>query len=117
MLDSDSINIQALRKDLDAEITLVNNAYAVLTARHDSDSIIIQDLQTQVDALSLDNIVIEADHDSDVARIDADVVALAIPVVSAAQPTGKTGQLWVNTNDGKLYYWNDSDTFVSIVTV
>ena len=117
MLDSDSLNLQALRTDLDAEIAATNADVTAITARLDSDEAVVQSLQTQVDTLNLDNIVIEADHDSDVARIDANVAALAIPVVSAVQPAGKTGQLWVNTNDGKLYYWNDSDTFVSIVTV
>ena len=117
MLDSDGAIIQGLRTDLEAEITATNADVTAITARLDSDETALQALQTQVDQLNVDNVVIEADHDSDVARIDADVAALAIPVVSAVQPAGKTGQLWINTNDGKLYYWNDSDTFVTIVTV
>ena len=110
MLDSDGINLQALRTDLDAEITATNSDVTTLSARLDSDEVVIQDLQTQVDALSSQSSVLEVDHDSD-------ITALSIPVVSSTQPAGKTGQLWINTNDGRLYYWNDSDSFVSIVTV
>ena len=79
-------------------------------ARLDSDESVIQSLQTQVDSLNTQSGVLEVDHDSD-------IDALPMPVVSATQPAGKTGQLWINTTDGKLYYWNDSDTFISIVTV
>lgn len=90
-LDSDSTIIQGLRTDLETEIAATNADVSSIITRLDSDETVVQDIQTQVNAL-------------------------AIPVISASQPTGKTGQLWVNTNDGKLYYWNDSDTFVSIVT-
>ena len=110
MLDSDGVNLQAIRTDLDAEITATNGDVTALTARLDSDETVIQSLQTQIDSLDTQSGVLEVDHDSDIG-------ALAIPVVSATQPAGKTGQLWINTTDGKLYYWNDSDTFVSIVTV
>ena len=110
MLDSDGVNLQALRTDLDAEIAATNGDVTALTARLDSDETKIQDLQTQIDSIDTTPGMSEADHDSDIG-------ALAIPVVSPTQPAGKTGQLWINTTDGKLYYWNDSDTFVSIVTV
>lgn len=92
MLDSDGLNIQALRTDLNAEIAATNS---------------------EVSSLQSDMATAQSDITSNTNAINA----LAIPVISATQPVGATGQLWINTNDGKLYYWNDSDAFVSIVTV
>jgi hypothetical protein len=117
MLDSDGINLQALRTDLNNVVNATAAVVFELTDRLDSDELVLQSLQEQVNALNLSDVVIEADHDSDIAVVDATIANLAIPVVSAVQPTGQTGMLWINTTDGKLYYWNDSDTFVSIVTV
>lgn len=106
LLDSDSLQLQALRTDLDAEIAATNADIIAVQARLDSDTAKLQALQTQVDSLDLDGSVLEADHDSDIG-------ALSIPIVGATQPAGKAGQLWVNTNDGKLYYW---DTTVEVFT-
>ena len=115
MLDSDGINLQALRTDLDAEITATNNDVTALTARLDSDETVIQDLQTQIDGLGTGNLTdITARLDSDETVLQS--ISVRMPVVSATTPVGASGVLWINTTDGKLYYWNDSDTFVSIVT-
>ena len=98
MSDSDALRIQQNLSD-------IQNAYSML----DSDGSAIQSLQTQIDALNTDNLVIETDHDSD-------ITALAMPVISATQPTGKAGLLWVNLNDGKMYYWNVAqEVFTEIV--
>lgn len=108
MSDSETARIQQ-------NITDITTAYAML----DSDGTVVQSLQTQIDGLTT-----SVDHDSDItalntsiAAVQSNVDAIVTAVVSATQPTGVTGQLWVNLNDGKLYYWNDSDAFVSIVTV
>ena len=108
-LDSDSSIIQGLRTDLEAEITATNSDVTAITARLDSDETVLQSLQTQVDALDVASGVTTADHDSD-------ITALAMPVISATQPTGKAGLLWVNLNDGKMYYWNVAqEVFTEIV--
>ena len=86
MLDSDGINLQALRTDLDAEITATNNDVTAITNRLDSDETVLQ------------------------------TISVRMPVVSDSAPVGASGMLWINTTDGKLYYWNDSDAFISIVT-
>jgi hypothetical protein len=117
MLDSDSLNLQALRTDLDAEIAATNADVSAINARLDSDETALQSLQTQVDALVVQDGVTEADHDSDVSVINTTISDLAMPIISGTQPDGKDGQLWINTNDGKLYYWNGVDAFVTIVTV
>ena len=109
MLDSDSLNIQQIRTDLDAEVAATNADVTAITARLDSDEVALQSLQTQVDALVVQDGVTLADHDSD-------ITALPMPVISATQPTGKEGLLWVNLNDGKMYYWNTTaEVFTSIV--
>ena len=107
----------ALRTDLNTEIAATAADVSELTNRLDSDELVLQYLQEQVNALNISDVVIESDHDSDIGVVNTTIANLAIPVVSAVQPTGQTGMLWINTTDGKLYYWNDSDTFVSIVTV
>lgn len=109
MLDSDGSIIQGLRTDLEAEISTTNSEISTIQARLDSDETVIQSLQTQIDNLDSSNTVLEADHDSDISN-------LAIPIISATQPAGKAGQLWVNLNDGRLYYWDTSqETFTEIV--
>ena len=109
MLDSDGIALQQIRTDLEAEISTTNTEISAIQARLDSDETVIQSLQTQIDNLDSSNTVLEADHDSDIS-------SLAIPIISATQPAGKAGQLWVNLNDGRLYYWDTSqETFTEIV--
>ena len=97
MLQSISINVENAQSDITA-----------LQARADSDEAKIQSLQTQIDAVNTEAGVLETDHDSDIA-------ALPLPVISASQPTGKPGLLWINLNDGNLYFWNVAEqTFVEI---
>lgn len=109
-LDSDEAAIQAVRTDLTAQITTVQS-------RLDSDSAVLQSLQGQVDALNLGNVVLENDHDSDVAAINATVDALPLPVISATQPTGQAGLIWISLTDGRLYYWHATDeAWTEIVT-
>lgn len=109
MLDSDGAIIQGLRTDLEAEITATNADVSAITARLDSDETVLQSLQTQIDALDSVGGISGADHDSD-------IDALAMPVISATQPTGKAGLLWINLNDGKIYYWNTAqEVFTEIV--
>lgn len=110
MLDSDGLNMQSIKTALDAEIAATNNDVSSL----DSD---ILSLQSQINTLNTNVGVTNADHDSDIGVVNATISALAIPIVSATQPTGKAGQLWINTNDNKLYFWNGVDTFVTIATV
>jgi chromosome segregation ATPase len=117
MLDSDSINLQQIKTDLQTEIAATNADVSAINARLDSDETALQSLQTQVDALVVQDGVTEADHDSDVSVINTTISDLAMPIISGTQPDGKDGQLWINTNDGKLYYWNGVDAFVTIVTV
>ena len=118
MLDSDGLNLQALRTDLDAEIAATNADVTTLTARLDSDETVVQSLRTDLDAeiaaTDAEVSTINARLDSDETAIQA--ISIRMPVVSATAPVGASGVLWINTTDGKLYYWNDSDAFVSIVT-
>ena len=95
MLDSDSINIQQLRTDLDVAESAVSTLQTNVTNlqnRADSDETAVQTLRTDFDAL-------------------------AAPVISSSQPTGKANLLWVNLNNGRLYYWNTSgEVWTEIVT-
>jgi len=103
MLDSDGLNMQAIKTALDLEIAATNSD--------------VTSLQNQINTLSTNVGVTNADHDSDIGVVNGTITALAIPIVSATQPTGKAGQLWINTNDNKLYFWNGVDAFVTIATV
>ena len=83
-LDSDGVNLQALRTDLEAEIAATDADVTALTARLDSDETVIQDLQTQIDAIGSGNLAeISARLDSDSTaiqslRTDLNITALAV---------------------------------------
>lgn len=92
MLDSDSINIQSLRTDLQAEINATNSE--------------ISSIQSDVSTAQ-----------SDIVSNTNAINNLAMPVVSSTQPTGQAGLLWVNLNDGKLYYWDATqEVFTEVVS-
>ena len=91
MLDSDGVNLQALRTDLEAEIAATNVDVNALTARLDSDSAQLQNLQTQIGDITGDDLVrIRARLDSDSAyiqgldtRLRAEIAATNADVTSA----------------------------------
>lgn len=109
MLDSDGVALQAIRTDFEAADAALQISVDAHTTKFDVDS----DRMTAIEAsiVANDNLdaVTVANHDSDLAN-------LPMPVISVTPPAGVTGQLWVNMTDGKLYYWNDSDAFISIVS-
>lgn len=114
MLDSDGVALQAIRTDFEAaDATLQSNIDAangdVTALRADLDSD-VSALNASITANADLDAVTKADHDSDISN-------LSIPVVSTTQPAGKAGVLWVNLNDGRLYYWDTvSEVFTEIVT-
>ena len=116
MLDSDGINLQAIRTDFEAADAALQVTVDEHTAKLASDSDRMTAIEDSIAANSALDAVTNADHDSDVSAINATIEAQPHPIVAATAPTGKSGQLWINTTDGRLYYWNDSDAFVSIVT-
>ena len=121
MLDSDGIALQAIKTQADnnsSNITAITSAIDnIIAPKLEADSDRMTAIEASIAANSALDAVTNSDHDSDIGAVNATINALAMPVVSASQPTGKDGLLWVNTNDGKLYYWNGVDAFVSIATV
>ena len=109
MMDSDAIDIAQLKVDLEAEIAATNSDVTSIEGD-------ITTLQSDVSTLQ-STIESSANHDSDIAVVESAVSNLAMPVISSSQPTGKAGLLWVNLNDGKLYYWDASqEVFTEVVS-
>ena len=104
MLDSDSINIQGLRTDLEAEIASTNSEVSTLQSNVSTNASDISGVDTRLTTA-----------EGEIDTLQSDVSGLAIPVVSSSQPTGQAGLLWVNLNDGKLYYWDTvEETFTEV---
>ena len=121
MLDSDGIALQSIKTQADSNssniTTIMGVIDNVIAPKLQADSDRMTAIEASIASNSALDAVTNSDHDSDIAVVNATISALSMPVVSASQPTGKDGLLWVNTNDGKLYYWNGVDAFVSIVTI
>lgn len=102
MMDSDAVDIAQLKVDLEAEISATNTDVTALQSD-------VSTLQSTIES--------SANHDSDIAVVESTISNLAMPIISSSQPTGKAGLLWVNLNDGKLYYWDVAEeVFTQIST-
>lgn len=126
MLDSDGVNIQAIRTDYEA-------ADAAINARLDSDSIRIQSLQTQIDAIGTGSLAsIISDHDSDTGVTNAAIAALQISVTNndsdiaknasdiidagktykqtSAPTSPNANDMWFDTSNNSLFAWDATNS-------
>lgn len=121
MLDSDGVALQSIKTQADSNSSNIASIMGVIDNVISPKLAADSDRMTAIEASIAANGALDAvsknEHDSDVGVVNSTIDALPIPVVSASQPTGKAGQLWINTNDNKLYFWNGVDAFVAIVTV
>jgi len=121
MLDSDGVALQSIKTQADSNSSNIAAIMGVvdnyISPKLAADSDRMSAIEASIVANNALDAVSKNEHDSDVGVINATITTLPIPVVSASQPTGKTGQLWINTNDNKLYFWNGVDAFVTIATV